>query len=177
MHATLSTVEIASVIAANINTIELAVLSIIENQPSHIFAMLEDLISGATIEAMRKLRRFQRRYAQPEAISAWIRKAARWFTMNAIRRTSMVERVTPSRGSMLSVAAEGVAQDDRREDAARLAAALDTLAADTRTVFVRLMDGERAIDVAKTMGMSAPTVTRRKQEAIKVVTRALKRAA
>jgi DNA-binding NarL/FixJ family response regulator len=66
-----------------------------------------------------------------------------------------------------------VADVTHKQEIARMEAALDVLTDESRTVLVGLVNGESAGSIAKRMKLSAPTITRRKQEAMKAIKLAL----
>ena len=168
--ATLTTSEISNLIGDFANVIELAVLDVIEHLPSAVFAMADDLISSATISVMKSLRSFQRRHLSISVLTAWIRQRARWTTMNAVKRLAMVNRTVRACGSMERAP---MAIDTRAQDAGRLASALAVLTDESRVILTSIMGGQKATDVAKRMGLSNATVTRRKQDALASVTAAM----
>lgn len=167
---TLTTTEITKIVADYSNVIELAVLDVVQYQPSTLFQYLDDLIGDATVVVLKSLRSFQRRFLSVANVTAWIRKSARWNALNAVSHFVATGRVLKSTHLTDS---RPVAVDSRKQDAARLSAALDVLTDESRTVLVALVNGEKASDVAKRMGMSNATITRRKQEAMKALTVAM----
>lgn len=168
LNTTLTASQVSKIVASMSNVIELAVMEVIERLPSKIFAHLDDFISEATLAVIESLRTFKVKYASVETITAWVRKRARWTTMNAIKRAHL--RMSVPGGDMCRVA---VKVDERAEDAARLERALDVLDDEKRTILVALASGEKAINVAKRLKMSNATITRRKQEAMSLVAVAL----
>lgn len=168
--ATLTASEISTMIGDFANVIELAVLDVIEHLPSAVFAMVDDLISTATVAVMESLRTFQRRYLSVANVTAWIRQRARWTTMNAVKRICQGDRYVRACGTMVRAT---VVVDSRAQDAGRLAAALAVLTDESRVILTSIMGGQKATDVAKRMGLSNATVTRRKQDALASVTAAM----
>ena len=168
--ATLTTSEISNLIGDFTNVIELAVLDVIEHLPSAVFALSDDLISAATVAVMESLRTFQRRYLSISNVTTWVRQRARWTTMNAVKRICQGDRYVRACGTMARATA---AVDTRAQDAGRLAAALAVLTDESRVILTSIMGGQKATDVAKRLGLSMPTITRRKQSALASVTAAM----
>jgi DNA-directed RNA polymerase specialized sigma24 family protein len=163
----LTTTEASKIVADYVNVIELTVLDVIQYQPSALYASLADIVSDATVAVLKSLRSFQRRFLSVANITAWVRKAARWTALNAV--TAYVTR----RSMRHMVDTTAVADVTHKQEIARMEAALDVLTDESRTVLVGLVNGESAGSIAKRMKLSAPTITRRKQEAMKAIKLAL----
>ena len=170
LNHTLTSLEVSKIVADYGNVIELAVLDVVQYQPATLFQYLDDLIGDATVAVMRSMRSFKRRFLSVANVTAWVRKQARWTALNAVSRFALTGRAV--RSSAL-IDRNPVAVDARAQDMARLSAAMDVLTDESRTVLVALVNGERAGDVAKRLKISQPTVTRRKQEAMRAITAAL----
>ena len=158
---TLTAFEISKIVADYGNAIELAILDVMQYQPSGLYAQLDDVVSDATVAVMRSMLKFKRRYLSVANVTAWIRKRARWTALNAVSAYQNRRKVA----HMVDTA--------RAQDRARLEAALDVLTDESRTVLVALVNGEKAVDVAKRMKLSNATVTRRKQDAMKAIMAAM----
>jgi DNA-directed RNA polymerase specialized sigma24 family protein len=163
----LTTTEASKIVADYINVIELSVLDVIQYQPSGLYQSMSDIVGDATVAVLKSLRSFQRRFLSVANITAWVRKAARWTALNAV--TAYVTR----RNARHMVDTTAVADMTHKQEIARMEAALDVLTDESRTVLVGLVNGESAGSIAKRMKLSAPTITRRKQEAMKAIKLAL----
>ena len=164
---TLTAFEISKIVADYGNAIELAVLDVMQYQPCGLYAQLDDVVSDATVAVMRSMLKFKRRYLSVANVTAWIRKRARWTALNAVSAYQNRRKVAHM------VDTSNVVDTARAQDRARLEAALDVLTDESRTVLVALVNGEKAVDVAKRMKLSNATVTRRKQDAMKAIMAAM----
>jgi DNA-directed RNA polymerase specialized sigma24 family protein len=167
LNPTLTNVEIAKIVTDYASIIELAVLDVLEYQPSELFQAIDDVISDATVAVMISLRSFKREHLSTANVTAWIRKSARWTAMNAV--DTFITRASLAHKCDTRTAVDSL----RQQDQAQLEAALDVLDDERRSILVSLMSGEAAGSIAKRMKLSGPTITRRKQEAMKQIAAAM----
>lgn len=166
---TLSKSEISAMIGKFSNVIELAVLDVVEYEPSRVFATVEDLICDATLAVMLSLQSFEKRYVSAPNLVAWIRQRARWSTMNSIKSLAIGNRIVRSCGTLAGQSNEA----DRQRDMIALQRAMATLDSQSANIMNLLIAGHDAGQVAKKMKLSDPTISRRKQVATEALTAAM----
>lgn len=146
------------------NTIELAVLAVVEDSDHRSYGLLEDLVSDATLHLLDKaLAKFKGpRYGLAKFIST----TCKFKTMDALKRVGHAR--ADMRGDFDAMAGEVTAAPDtaaaRAHEAARLDAAIATLTGAEQEIATGLRSGEPASVIGLRLGMSGATMTRRKRD-------------
>lgn len=146
----LTAAEVATLVGAFTNVIEIAVLDVTASAPSVVFSAHDDIVGDATLAVMRSLAKFQRKYLSAANVTAYVRKSARWTALNAVERIRMRTAVRATGTANYAVPPMA----DRDRDYTALARAFEVLDAPQRTMLLGVMAGEKSGDIAKRIKVS-----------------------
>jgi RNA polymerase sigma-70 factor (ECF subfamily) len=134
---------------------------------------LDDLVQATFVEVHRSAKQFN----QKSQVKTWILGIAANTARYHIRKESRRRHLTAANAERLTPTYERPDElASRREELARVEAALETLAVDLRIVFVMCdIEGMRGVEVAQALQIPEGTVWRRLHDARKILRAAITR--
>lgn len=160
----LSQSETNAAVLLHSNTIELAVLSCIQDSDHRTYGLLEDLVSDATLHLLDKaLPKFK---GPRFGLAKFIGTVCKFKTLDALKRVGHAR--ADMRGDFDAMEATTTESPDVasacRMEAAALDKALATLEASEQEIAKSLIAGEKASVIGLRLGMSGATMSRRKRD-------------